>query len=407
MNRVVITGIGSVTPLGNTFGEAWHGLVFGRSGIGPITKFPSDGLRWRSAGEVKGFESGLSHRERRQLDPFAQYALAAAAMAVEQAGLADAAESYRSAGGVIIGSSRGGISSLEGALQAPAGGKHKRRISPYLMPATTIGMASSAIAQRLGMMGHCMGISNACASGTNAIGEAYRLLKAGYPGCVIVGGADAPLCALGMEGYGATGALSRKTGPQASRPFDRARDGFVLAEGACVMVLESHDEALRRGAPIFGEIVGYGTSSDAFHQTQPDSRGEVRAISAALAEAGIRAEDVSLVNAHATSTVLGDTVEYRSLEGVFGKKSREVPVCAPKASTGHMLGASGAFETAVTAMALREGVVPPTLNLMERDPQCPVNASSEARRADLQTGLSNSFGFGGVNAVIVLRRWEG
>jgi len=402
MRRVVITGIGAVTPLDNSFAESWEAILAGRSGISTITRFSTEGLPWKVAGEVRGSGSGITHRERLRLDPFAQYAVSAAFSAFEEARLADSDEAYLKAGGVVIGSSRGGISSIQQALEG-----RRRRPSAFLMPSTTVGMAPASIAERFGMMGHCMGISNACASGTNAVGEAYRLLKSGYPGPVLAGGSDAAVCPICLEGYGATRALSRRCDPSASRPFDRTRDGFVLAEGSCVLVLEGLDEALKRNAGVHGEIIGYATSADAYHPTRPRSAGQAMAISAAIADAGLRPDEISFISAHATATVLGDEAEFRALEQVFGKRAGTVPVSALKSATGHMLAASGAFETAAAVRALKEGIIPPTLNLTGKDPGCPVNASLEPRTADLQTGLSQSFGFGGVNAVIVLRRWRG
>ena len=403
MKRVVITGIGAFTPLGESFNLSWDGLISGRSGIRPIAGFDASDLPWKMAGEVAETAPRVSAKERLRLDPFVQYAVASAVMAEEDGGLSSLPRSYLDACGVIMGSSRGGITSLERALAAHQA-KPKKRMSAYLMPSTTIGMAAAAVSLRIGAKGHCMGISNACASGANAVGEAFRLLRSGYTGPIIAGGSDAAVCRFSVEGYGAMGALSRRADASASRPFDLQRDGFVLSEGSCVLMLEEREHALSRGADIHAEIIGYATSADAFHQTRPHSGGEARCIAAALADAGVSPEDVSCITAHATGTVMGDAAECAALEKVFGKGMGNTQVAALKSMTGHMLAASGAFEAAATAKALKEGVTLPTINLERKDPRCPVNTSPDACRASLQIGISNSFGFGGVNSVIVLKR---
>ncbi len=414
MRRVVITGIGAVTPLANSFEDSWKAIISGQSGIDLISRFDTAGLPWKVAGEVKGFDAAcyISLKEQRRLDPFVQYAVAAALMAAEDSGLLAADNAgYAASGGVIVGSSRGGISTIEQACGRPsqlqgATETRRRRVSSYLMPASTTGMASSFISQKLGIRGHCLGISNACASGANAVGEAFRLIRGGYPGPVVAGGSEAVVCRFCLEGYGATGALSKGTDASASRPFDRNRDGFVLAEGACILILEELGAAMRRRAAVFGEISGYGTSADAFHQTRPHSEGEARALAAALADAVVPPGDIDCVNAHATGTVMGDAAECRAMERVFGKRAAEIPVSALKSMTGHMLGASGALEIASMAMSLREGILLPTINLTGQDPRCSVHTTPVAERADLRIGLSSSFGFGGVNAAVVLKRFE-
>jgi len=419
MNRVVITGIGAVSPLGNSFEESWEAAKAGRSGIGPITKFEASDMPWKVAGELKGFDAAfyLSGKELMRLDPFIHYAVAASAMAAEDAGLVRMAaiterhfrsdDDYLASGGVVIGSSRGGISTLEKAFRKDRSlgstGSRWGRISPYLMPATTISMASSYVAQKLGIKGYCLGISNACASGTNSVGEAYRLIRTGFIGPVLAGGSEAPICRLCIKGYGASGVLSRIADPTASRPFDRTRDGFVISEGACVMVLENMENALRRGSKIYSEIIGYANTIDAFHQTKPDKAGEARAFMAAIADAGLKPEDVNYINAHGTATLLGDRVESEAIETVFQERLPVTPVSGVKSMTGHLLAASGAFETALTAMSIKEGVIPPTINLREKDQTCNLNVVKALTKAEIQIALSSSFGFGGVNAVLVLR----
>jgi 3-oxoacyl-[acyl-carrier-protein] synthase II len=410
MNRVVVTGIGAVSPLGNTFQESWAAAKNGLTGIGAVTGFDASDIPWQVAGELKHFDPGryLSVKELKRLDPFAQYAVAAAVMAAEDAGLISSFilhPSSLSSAGIIVGSSRGGISSLEHSIiKSRRLSRKQHSVSPYLMPATTISMAPSYIAQKLGIKGCCLGVSNACASGANAIGEAYRLIISGYKYPVLCGGAEAPLCGICFQGYGASGALSKINDSTASRPFDRTRDGFVLSEGACIMVLEEYTTARKRGAKVYGEISGYGNTCDSFHQTIPSAEGEARAISAAIEDAGLAAGDIDFINAHGTSTILGDKTETGAIKITFGKKACEIPVFSLKSMTGHMLAASGALEAAITMISMCEGTIPPTINLTERDPECDLDIVTELRKADIEYAISNSFGFGGVNAVLVMKK---
>ncbi len=410
MNRVVVTGIGAVSPLGNTFQESWAAAKKGLAGIGPVTGFDASDIPWQVAGELKHFDPGryLSGKEFKRLDPFAQYAVAAAVMAADDAGLISSFilhPSSLSSAGIIVGSSRGGISSLEHSIiKSRRLSRKQHSVSPYLMPATTISMAPSYIAQKLGIKGCCLGVSNACASGANAIGEAYRLIISGYKYPVLCGGAEAPLCGICFQGYGASGALSKINDSTASRPFDRTRDGFVLSEGACIMVLEEYTTARKRGVKVYGEITGYGNTCDSFHQTIPSAEGEARAISAAIEDAGLAAGDIDFINAHGTSTILGDKTETEAIKITFGKKACEIPVFSLKSMTGHMLAASGALEAAITMISMCEGTIPPTINLTERDPECDLDIVTELRKADIEYVISNSFGFGGVNAVLVMKK---
>lgn len=436
MERIVITGIGAVTPVGNTFAESWHAVTDGISGIRPVTKCDTADLPWKVAGELNTFNAQLylSEREMHILDPFVHYAVAASVMAAQDAGLIQESEwsrpgrlaeagrqdaalgrekecafsvdDYVDDGGVIIGSSRGGISTIEQALtkgrkSTRITGKHL--LSPFIMPATTVSMASSYVAQKLHMKGYCLGISNACSSGANAIGEAYRLLRNGFSGPVLAGGSDASICRLCLGGYGIAGALSRSTADRAGRPFDRNRDGFVLAEGACIMVLEQYARASARGAEMYGEIIGYANTTDAYHQTKPDPEGEARALYKALKYAAVASGQVDYINTHGTATRLGDRAEAEAIRIVFGEKAPEVPASAIKSMTGHMLAASGAFEIATTLMSLKEGIIPPTIKLTDKDNACPVNIVTKKEDKDMRIAVSHSFGFGGVNAVLVLR----
>ena len=431
MRKVVVTGIGAVTSLGNSFHESWTSVKKGLSGIAPLTRFNVPPMKWKMSGELKGFDAGLylSQKEMTHLDPFVKYAVAASFMAAEDAGLIQSAEAQKrrsaevrkkeasrlpdfqtselSSAGVIVGSSRGGITTIERELEKIYASRithHASRLSPYLMPSTSVNAAASYVAQKLGIKGHCLGISNACSSGANAIGEAYRLIKSGYADMVFAGGSEAPLCRLCVEGYGVSGALSKINDASASRPFDKTRDGFVLAEGACVLVIEHYESALKRKAEIYGEILGYGNTTDAFHQTRPSAEGEARAISLAMEEGGLLPEDVDYINAHGTSTPLGDKTETEAIKLALGKRAYEIPISSVKSMTGHMLAASGAFEAAVTLMSIYEGVIPSTINLNTKDPECDLNYVTETRKAEIKTAISNSFGFGGVNAVLVFRR---
>lgn len=409
MNRVVVTGIGAVCPIGNSVREAWAAAKAGLSGIAPVTRFDASGMKWRVAGELKEFKAVryLAQKEISRLDPFVHYAVAAASEAAEDAGLfgKDMIESA----GVIIGSSRGGICTIEKELRKAdltVRAPKALRTSAYLMSATTISMASSYVAAKLGIRGFCLGISNACASGASAIGESYRLIKSGYETLVICGGTEAPICRISVEGYGVSGALSRVRDFSASRPFDRTRDGFVLSEGASVLVLEDYRSALNRGARIYGEVIGYGNTTDAFHQTMPSPEGEARAINKALNDAELKPEDIAHISAHGTSTLLGDKAETGAIKLSFGKSAYRVPITALKSLTGHMLAASGALEAAFTLLGMNEGIIPPTINLNERDPECDLDYVTEPKRAEIEFALSQSFGFGGVNAALIFKKMK-
>jgi len=407
MNRIVVTGIGTVNPVGNSLYEAWSKAKAGQSGITPIMQFDVSDIPWKVAGVLKDFnaEKYLYPKEILRLDPFVHYAVAAAIMAAEDAGLIRT--ELLQLAGVIIGSSRGGIHTMEKALQKKCLSRRTARtssMSAYLMPSTTISMASSYVAQKLGVTGYCLGISNACASGLSAIGEAYRLIKSGYRHPVLCGGTEAPVCRTCMEGYGVSGALSRRADPSASRPFDRTRDGFVLSEGACILVLETYESAMKRGAGIYGEIIGYGNTTDSYHQTVPSAEGEARAIRSALDEAGLKPHDIHFISAHGTSTCLGDKTETEAIKRSFGQYAYSIPITSLKSVTGHMLAASGALEAALTLLSLKEGVITPTIHLRERDPECDLDYVTECRRASLKYALSQSFGFGGLNAVLVFRK---
>ncbi len=439
MKRVVITGIGAVTPLGNDIKTTWDNLTEKVSGISLITRFDPSGLTSRIAGELKNFsaEEHIPKKDIQRLDPFIHYAVAAAMMAVKDAGLivqntatppphplpqgegesiiipspstgegkGGGETSHFDSCGIIIGSSRGGITSMHKALEDHLlKGKH---FSAYLMSASTINMASSYISMKLGIKGPSLGISTACASGTNAIGEAFRMIQNGDIDIAIAGGAEAPLCRLAVGGYAASGALSRRNQEpeKASRPFERERDGFVISEGAGILVIEELNHALQRGAGIYAELAGYGNSSDAYHQTKPDSEGESAAIIKALNDADLMTDEVDYINAHATSTHLGDIAEAEAIRKVFGKRAGEIYVSSCKSMLGHMLGAAGAVEAAITALSISKGIIVPTINLDSPDPDCILNHVTSTIKKDINIAITNSFGFGGVNAVLALKKF--
>ncbi len=400
MRRVVVTGIGAVTPVGNTFKISWESVLGGRSGISKIERFDVSDIGFKVAGQIRGldFNSMLTRKERSRYDLFVQYAYMAAVEAVNGSGLSGNGISDAN---IVIGSSRAGISSIDTSIRNSI--IEKKKISAYLMPATTTSMAASFIAQKLKINGECEGVSNACASGLTAIGSAYRSISHGFSDIVIAGGTEAPVSRICLEGYGNSGALSSKQGPEASSPFDLNRDGFVLSEGACVLVIEEYERAIKRRAEIHGEIIGYASSNDAFDQTRPSPKGEARTINLALKSAGIKKDFIGLVSAHAPSTVLGDSSESEALRTALGAHSKEVPVSAIKSMTGHMLAASGAFEAAVSMTSIRSGQIPPTINLKEKDPACDLNVITTRTKNDHAYAMVNSFGFGGINAVLVVK----
>ena len=422
MKRVVITGIGVVTPLGNTIRTTWENLTKGLSGITPITKFNPRSAAFPSkiAGELKSFstEDYIPPKDVLRLDPFIYYAAAAAIMAAEDAGLIKQTSDLKLITlnselfnlfnyAIVIGSSRGGIMSMEKAMEKYI--LDSKPFSAFLMSSTTINMASSYVSMRLGIKGPVLGMSTACASGTNAIGEAFRLIQYGEIDMALTGGSEAPICKLTVGSYGAAGALSKRNHePQkASRPFDKDRDGFVIAEGAGILVLEELRHALKRGARIYAELFGYGTSSDAFHQTKPDSSGQAIAINKALKDAGVSVGEVDYINAHATSTILGDKAETEAIRKVFGKYADKIAVSSTKSMLGHMLGASGAVEAAITALSISKGVIIPTINLETPGHDCKLNHVTTLLHKEIKIAISNSFGFGGVNAVLALKKLEG
>ncbi|HLJ83230.1 MAG TPA: beta-ketoacyl-ACP synthase II [Candidatus Eremiobacteraceae bacterium] len=410
--RVVVTGLGAVSPLGNTVPEFWANAIAGKNGIGPITHFDPRDLPTRFAGEVRNFDASelVGKKDSRRMDRFAQFAVVAAREAVTESGL-QITDENRDRIGVIVASGIGGILTLEDQHSVLLE-RGPDRVSPFFIPMLMGNSAPGQISIAFDVHGPSQTTVSACASSNNALGDAYRLIEHGDADAVISGGAEAAITPLAVAGFCSMKALStRNDDPaSASRPFDLDRDGFVLAEGGGALLLEELDFAKKRGAHIYAEIIGYGQSSDAHHIATPDpsGRGVRLAIERALADAGCTPDDVDYINAHATSTGLGDTAEVQACAAVFGARSKTLPISANKSMFGHSLGAAGALEGICTVLALRDGVLPPTINYHTKDPLCDIDCvPNVARKASPEVALSNSFGFGGHNAVLVFRAYSG
>jgi len=408
--RVVITGMGAVTPLGNSVAETWAGICAGRSGIGPITKFDASDFETRIAGELQNFDpiAYVGKKELRRLDPFILYCLASAEMAAADADLTlTDSQAYRA--GVVIGSAIGGLTTLEKQKEILLR-SGSRKISPFTVPSVLANLGAGNVSIRFGARGPIGCPVTACASGTTALGDAFRLIASGYADVVFAGGADAAITPMAVAGFTAMRALSRRNDePQkASRPFELSRDGFVISEGCGILILEELNAARKRGARIYAEVLGYGTTSDAFHLAvpPPGHEGAVRCMQTALRDAGIAPSEVDYVNAHGTSTPLNDQYETEAVKTVFGTYSSRLPVSSTKSMTGHLLGATGSVEAMITAKALETGMIPPTINLEQPDPACDLDyVPHQARQRDIRIAMSNTFGFGGVNATIILKKY--
>ena len=406
--RVVVTGMGCVTPLGNDLPTFWSNLVAGKNGIGPITKFDTTDFKAKLAAEVRDFDPKL-YMEKPQIlhsDLYAQLAMAAAVQAMEDSGLAGTLPGERI--GVYVGSGIGGIQTFE-AEHAKLLNKGPRRVSAYFIPMMIANIASSMIAIRYGCMGPAMPAVTACASGSNAIGEALRVVRHGYADAMICGGAEATVTPLAAAGFCNMQALSTSEDPDAaSLPFGARRGGFVMGEGSGILVLEEYEHAKARGAKIYGEVCGYGSTNDAHHITapHPEGAGGARAMMDALREAGYTGDELVYVNAHGTGTHLNDAIETMAIKKAFGEeKARALLISSTKSMTGHMLGAAGAVEAIASLKALEEGIVPPTINLLEADPECDLNyVPGQAIQAPVTLALSNSLGFGGHNACLTFRK---
>ena len=408
--RVVITGMGLVTPLGTGVEKNWQALVAGRSGIGPVSRFDVFDFPTRIAGEVKDFhpEDFIETREIKKMDLFIQYAVAAAQMAMEEAGLPITADNEDMVG-VIIGVGMAGLPTIEEVHSLFLESRLKK-VSPFFIPKVTANLAPGQIAIRYGAKGINYTPTSACSSGAHAIGEAFRLIRMGEQDAMIAGGAEAALTPLGLGGFVAMKAVScRNDEPEkASRPFDRNRDGFVMGEGAGVVVLEELQQAKRRGARIYAEVVGYGANCDAYHITAPSPEGEgaARCMRLALRSGGIEPCEVDYINAHGTSTPYNDATETQAIKRVFGEHAARLAVSSTKSMAGHLLGAAGGVETVYSALALSHGIIPPTINYEEVDPACDLDyVPNVARRVPIRVAMSNSFGFGGTNACLVFRKW--
>jgi 3-oxoacyl-[acyl-carrier-protein] synthase II len=408
--RVVITGIGLVTPLGNDTATNWSRLVAGRSGIGPITRFDATRLPVRIAGEVRGFDPGayIEKKEIKKMDPFIQYAVAAGQMAFDDARLQlDTLPADRV--GVVIGVGMGGIATIEECLPLFLESGLKK-VTPFFIPRLIANMAPGQIAMRFGAKGINYTTTSACASGGHAVGEAYRLIRLGFQDAMFAGGSEAAVTPMGVGGFAVMRALStRNDEPErASRPFDRDRDGFVLAEGAGVLILETLDGAVHRGAPIYAEVIGYGANADAYHITAPAPEGDgaMRCMRLALEDGDVDPLEVDYINAHGTSTPYNDANETQAIKRLFGEHAARIAVSSTKSMTGHALGAAGAIEAAYAALALHHGILPPTINYEHPDPECDLDyVPNVARPAHPRVALSNSFGFAGTNACLALRKY--
>ncbi len=409
--RVVVTGLGLVSPVGNSVAEGWANLVAGRSGIASITKFDASAFACRFAGEVKGFnvEDYLPAKEARHMDTFIHYGLAASVQAVKDAGLPhgdalDEATAERI--GVMVGSGIGGLPMIEQTHQEYSE-RGPRRISPFFVPASIINMISGHVSIRFGFTGPNLAIVTACTTGLHCIGEAGRMIEYGDADIMVAGGAESTVSPLGVGGFAAARALStRNDDPQgASRPWDKERDGFVLGEGAGVVVLEELEHAKKRGAKIYAELAGFGMGADAFHMTAPNVDGPKRSMLAALRNARVNASDVQYLNAHGTSTPLGDVNETNAIKLAFGDHAKRMVVNSTKSMTGHLLGGAGGIESVFTVLALHHQVSPPTINLTNPDPECDLDyCANQAREMRIDVAVKNNFGFGGTNGTLVFRR---
>ncbi len=410
--RVVVTGVGLVSSVGIGTQPTWEGLCAGRTGIGAITRFEASEFSSRIAGEIKGFDPGdfVSKKDVKKMDIFIHYAIAASTFAIRDAAL----ESEVPLGpdvGVFIASGIGGFTTIEREHRALLEGG-PRKISPFFIPAAIINLAAGQVSIKFGAKGPNSATCTACSASAHALGDAMEIIKRGAADVMIAGGSEAAITPMGVGGFASMRALStRNDEPErASRPFDKDRDGFVIGEGAGVLILEELERARRRDVPIYAELVGYGMSADAHHMTAPaeDGNGAVRVMQAALDQAGVDPSEVEYVNAHGTSTPYNDKLETLAIKKCFGEHARKLAISSTKSMTGHLLGAAGGLEAGVTAMVLRDQVIPPTINLENPDPECDLDyVPNEKRQASVTYALSNSFGFGGTNASLVLKRYEG
>jgi 3-oxoacyl-[acyl-carrier-protein] synthase II len=410
--RVVITGVGLVTPLGNDTQQTWRGLLAGRSGVAAITRFDASRFPTTFAAEVKNFDPNLfvEKKEVKKMDTFIHYALAASEHAMRDAGFSRWENEEGDRVGVIIGSGIGGFGSIE-TEHATLLEHGPKRISPFFIPSSIVNLAAGRVSIRFGARGPSCAPCTACSAGSHAIGDSFRIVERGDADVMIAGGSEAAITPLAIGGFDALKALSTRNAEptRASRPFDRDRDGFVLGEGAGILILEEYEHALRRGARVYAEVAGYGMSSDAYHITAPPPGGDgaIRAMRLTLGDAGIAPNQVDYINAHGTSTPPNDRTETAAIRTVFGEHAYQLAISSTKSMIGHLLGAAGAVEIGVTALTVRDQMVHPTINLETRDPDCDLDyVPLKARRVNIRYALSNSFGFGGTNACVLLKRFE-
>jgi 3-oxoacyl-[acyl-carrier-protein] synthase II len=410
--RVVVTGLGLVSPVGNTVDQAWANILAGRSGIATVTRFDASILACHFAGEVKGFnvEDYMPAKEARHMDTFIHYGMAAGLQAVQDAGLPQGdqlSEAQAERIGCLVGSGIGGLPLIE-ETHAGLVNKGPRRISPFFVPASIINMISGNLSIRLGFQGPNLAVVTACTTGLHCIGLAARMIQMGDADVMVAGGAESTVSPLGIGGFAAARALStRNDSPEtASRPWDKGRDGFVLGEGAGVLVLESLEHAQARGARIYAELVGFGMGADAFHMTAPNVDGPRRAMQAALRDAGVNPDQVQYMNAHGTSTPLGDVNETNAIKNTFGEHAYKMAVSSTKSMTGHLLGGAGGIESVFTVLAIRDQIAPPTINLHDPDPDCDLDyCPNTAREMRIDIAAKNNFGFGGTNGTLLFKRF--
>ena len=405
--RVVVTGLGIISPVGNTVQESWDNIVAGKSGIGPITRFDASAFKSRIAGEVKGFDvtAYLAPKEARRMDVFIHYGMAAGIQAIKDSGLAVTADNAERIG-VNIGSGIGGLPMIEDTHHDFLSGG-PRKISPFFIPGTIINMISGNLSIMFGLKGPNLAIVTACTTGLHAIGTSFRMIQYGDADAMVCGGAESTVTPLAIGGFASAQALSTRNDDPAtaSRPWDTGRDGFVLGEGAGVLVLEEYEHAKKRGARIYAEVAGFGMSGDAFHMTAPDTDGPRRSMINALRDAEINADQVQYLNAHGTSTPLGDANETNAIKHAFGDHAGKLVVNSTKSMTGHLLGGAGGIESVFTALAVYHQVSPPTINIFNQDPACDLDyCANEARQMKIDIGVKNNFGFGGTNGTLVFKR---
>jgi 3-oxoacyl-[acyl-carrier-protein] synthase II len=410
--RVVVTGLGLITPLGIGVETTWGNLINGKSGIGKITRFDASAFPTQIAGEVKNFnpEDFIEAKDIKKMDRFIHFAVAAATMALEDSGL-KIADNNAERVGVIVGSGIGGLSAIENYHSVYLE-KGPRRITPFFIPMLVINLASGQISIRFGAKGPNSAVSTACATGNHSIGDAYKIIQRGDADAMIAGGTEAVITPLGIGGFNAMKALSTKNDKpeKASRPFDIDRDGFVMGEGAGIMILENLQNAMDRGAKIYAEVIGYGMTADAYHITSPSPGGEgaARCMSLALRDGGVEPAEINYINAHGTSTKSGDELEVSAIKTVFGEHAHKVTISSTKSMTGHLLGAAGGVEAVFSVLSILNDIVPPTINLDNVDPECSNldYVPHAARRMQINYTLSNSFGFGGTNACLLLKKFD-